>query len=368
MSPRFQRVQPLHRQQAGLHWAVVPKPGLSLTTTLHGAWMRMDSLRYEDATTEEQIWEESIQAAGGGGSVAGRAQLLPWLSVSLLGAAAAEHAHTLEADAENQQEQDASSFDWTGGGGLHVEPWADARIDAWGRAYGWSLDAPVTPVGRAELTWQPWRAVGLRANLARGARAPTLRERYDTTRGDPDLRPELARQLELGLLGQLGEQLSWDVAAWHKLAEDVINSASDGQPFTNNDPARYAGMESALLLRPAPWLRLRGAHAWTHIFEGTLDHVPSHQLVVAGRVQLPWCLWLDNDVSWVTERSSGAVMLDPYRVWDAQLGAKLGRGLWARLRVNNILDAQSEDRALSPGPGRSVVLSLGGGAWHEVQP
>ncbi len=365
MAPRFQRVQPLHRQQLGLRWALVPTPATSLSATLHGAWMRMDSLRYEDATTQRQTWEESIRAGGGGASITGRAELRRWLALSLLGAGAAERAHTFEADSENQQEQDAASFDWTAGAGLHLTPWATTRLDAWGRAYGWGPDAPVTPVGRVELTWQPWSQLGLRANAGRGARAPTLRERYDTTRGDPDLRVELAEQLELALMGSLDDHLAWDVAAWHKLAIDAINSPSDGQPFTNNDTARYAGVESALLLRPTDGVRLRAAHAWTHIIEGTLDHVPEHQLVAAARVQLPWRLWLDSDVTWVTERSSGAVLLDPYRIWDLQLGAELGRGFRTRLRVDNLLDAASEDRALSPGPGRSVTLSVGWRAWRE---
>ncbi len=365
MAPRFQRVQPLHRQQVGLRWALVPRPGLSLTTTAHGAWMRMDSLRYQDATAGEQIWEESIRAGGVGGSTAGRVELERWLAISLVGAATAEQADTYEADAVNEQEQHATGGDWTAGGGLHFTPWASTRLDAWTRAYGEGLHDPVLPVGRIELSWRPWTYLGLRANAGRGARAPTLRERYDPTRGDPDLRPELADQLELALAGEHGEWLSWDVAGWAKAATDAINSPSDGLPFSNNEPARYAGVESALLLRPAPWARLRAAHAWTRVLEGTLDHVPAHQIVAAAHFQLPWRLWLDTDVSWVTERSSGAVMLDPYWIWDMQLGADLGRGLWTRVRVDNLLDAQSEDRALSPGSGRCFIVAVGARWWRR---
>ncbi len=365
MAPRYQRVRPLHRQQLGLRWTLVPRPGLSLATTLHGAWMRMDSSRYQDATEQVQTWEESIRAGGGGGSLRARAELTPWLSASVLGAANAQGAHITEADAENERQQQAWSHDWTAGGGLHLVPVASTRLDAWGRAYGWGPDGPVTPVGRAELSWQGWEPLGIRANVGRGARSPTLRERYDTTRGDPDLRPELAEQVELAAMGQGGALLSWDLAGWHKWATDVINSPSDGQPFTNNEPARYAGIESTLLLVPSDALRLRAAHAWTQVYEGTLDHVPRHQLVAAARARLPWRLWLDTDLSWVTERSSGAVMLDPYWIQDLQLGAELGDDLWIRLRVNNLWDAQSEDRALTPGPGRSFMLSLGHRAWQE---
>jgi outer membrane cobalamin receptor len=365
MAPRYQRVEPLHRQQLGLRWAVVPRPDLSLSATAHGAWMRMDSVRYEDASIEQWIWQESIQAWGGGGSLNARAQLLPWLAISTLGATASEAAHTREADAENEQEQQARSADWTAGGGLHLEPLASARLDAWVRAYGWGPDGVVTPVGRAELRWQPWSALGVRAHAGRGARAPTLRERYDTTRGDPSLRPELADQLEFAAMGEHSAWLSWDVAVWRKHAVDVINSPSDGQPFSNNEPADYAGLESGLLLRPAKWLRLRAAHAWTHMFQGSLDHVPTHQLVAAARAQLPWRLWLDSDATWVTERSSGAVMLDPYWVQDLQLGMDLGRDLWVRLRIANLWDTSSEDRALTPNPGRSFLLSLGARRWAE---
>jgi outer membrane receptor protein involved in Fe transport len=366
MAPRFQRVDPLHRQQLGLRWTWFPRPDLSLAATAHGAWMRMDTARYTDVGTEVLAWQESIRAGGLGGSVTGRAQLLPWLAVTTLGAVSGEQAHTWEADTDNEQEQDARSAEWTAGGGLHLKPWATARLDAWGRAYGQG-DGEPTPVGRVELAWQPWELLGLRANAARGARAPTLRERYDTTRGDPTLRPELAEQLELALIGNHSRVLAWDLAAWSKWATDVINAPSDGQSFTNNDPARYAGLESALRLEPRPWVRLRAAHAWTRVIEGTLDHVPEHQLVAAARFRLPWGLWLDSDVSWVTERSSGAVMLDPYWMQGVQAGVELGRDLWARLRVDNLWDAVSEDRALSPGPGRSFVLSLGG-RWWEGSP
>ncbi len=365
MAPRFQRVEPLHRQQLGLRWSWVPRPDLSVTSTAHGAWMRMDSVRYDDASARTEIWRERIQAGGGGGSLQARASVMPWLSLTALTAVGSEGARTTEADELNELEQTAASTDWTAGGGLHLEPAASVQLDAWARAYGWR-GGPTAPVGRATLHWQPREALGLRASAARGARAPTLRERFDPSRGSEDLRPEQAEQLELALVGSHGGWIEWDLAGWRKHAEDVINAPSDGQPFTNNEPADYAGVEGALRLRPTPWLRLRAAHAWTAVLAGSLDHVPAHQLVAAARVQLPWRLWLDSDLSWVTERSSGAVMLDPYRLWDLQLGLSLPRGLWARLRVDNLLDAATEDRALTPGPGRTLLLSVGGRWWQEA--
>ncbi|MFH1469336.1 MAG: TonB-dependent receptor [Pseudomonadota bacterium] len=368
MAPRFQRVAPLHREQLGLRWVATPRQDLSVAASLYGAGLRQDTARYTDADTATWTWSESVRAGELGGATSVHASPRPGLRLGAGAAARLAGAQVHEQDTQNAHSQQAGEGTWSAGAGVRLGPWRGSTTDLWVRACGPGGGSAVLACGRAEQRWRFGPGLALRASGGRDARAPTLRERYDTTRGRPDLLPEVLEQVELGFEGAPGQVVAWDLTGWQVWSHGEINAPGDSDPFTNNPDARYAGLESAVFLRPGSVLRLRLAHTWTRVLEGTLDHVPEHRLVGAARVQGPWRLTLDADAAWLGARTSGAVELAPYLVTGAQLGVELPRGWWARLRVANTLDTLYEERALDPQPGRSLSLQVGGHWWTATTP
>ncbi|MCB2407032.1 TonB-dependent receptor plug domain-containing protein [Hymenobacter lucidus] len=87
---------------------------------------------------------------------------------------------------------------------------------------------PLAPTLGAE--WQAWRAerqqLSLKANAARGYRAPTLNERYWRPGGNPDLLPESSTSYEAGLRHQwqptTAASLETELTAYHQLVNDWV--------------------------------------------------------------------------------------------------------------------------------------------------
>ncbi|HVH10674.1 MAG TPA: TonB-dependent receptor, partial [Gemmatimonadales bacterium] len=144
---------------------------------------------------------------------------------------------------------------------------AGARVDA-GAVDGAARAAVVSPrVGAVFPTsWGAWRA-----SIARGFRAPTLAERFVTTRAfgfqvipNPALDPETAWSVELGdaaalrAWGRLDAAVFWTEA--RQLIEPVLRS-QDTIDFENVARARLRGLDASLTATPfTPALTVSGAY------------------------------------------------------------------------------------------------------------
>lgn len=139
-------------------------------------------------------------------------------------------------------------------------------------------DSAVTP--RLGAVWRLSPALQPYAQWARGFRAPTPEQvnsgftnaasQYESI-PNPNLKPERAESVELGLRGIIGPALRWQVAVYDNRYRDFINqqtvrgSFRPGDPgifqFVNLDDARIRGAEARLTWTPQSGLSVRAAAA-----------------------------------------------------------------------------------------------------------
>ena len=228
------------------------------------------------------------------------------------------------------------------------------------------------------------------ASLSRGFRPGEMRERFEASpRGDgyfylgnPQIRPEIAQQIEIGVKGK-AEQLEWFAAVYRNRISDYITGRATGQTqggvpvrqTLNLGSVRISGLELGARWQVARghWLglgysRLRGRN---NDFNEPLYQMPADELNLSweGRLGAGWSAdarvrhaWRQGRVATVFARgledaTPGFTTLD--------LGATWARGPHQlRLAVTNLTDRKYHEHLAEgltgrevPAPGRSLVVS-----------
>jgi iron complex outermembrane receptor protein len=246
---------------------------------------------------------------------------------------------------------------------------------------------------RTFVPWIPsagaiWRALDwlrLRANVARTYRVPDFDELYlrtETLRGNPDLQPERALQVDGGVeVGADGWPVTGSVTAFHSdIRQSIFFLPETAYLYraTNLSGAQSTGLESTLQARPTPWIRARAAYTFTDAHldatpEVQLPHRPRHQgsaRVSMHLAKLPALSEWDhlhgltlNASSWgrsgVNLDNFGNLTNRPY--WQIDLGLQVQPLPWlsASLRLQNITDNRwGADSLQRPLPGRTLFGSI----------
>lgn len=228
------------------------------------------------------------------------------------------------------------------------------------------------------------------ASLSRGFRPGEMRERFEASpRGDgyfylgnPQIRPEIAQQIEIGVKGK-SEQLEWFAAVYRNRISDYITGRATGQTQNgtpvrqtiNLGSVRISGLELGARWQFARghWLglgysRLRGRN---NDFNEPLYQMPADELNLSweGRLGAGWSAdarlrhaWRQDRVATVFARgledaTPGFTTLD--------IGATWARGPHQlRLAVTNLTDRKYHEHLAEglagrevPAPGRSLVVS-----------
>lgn len=230
--------------------------------------------------------------------------------------------------------------------------------------------------GSALWGWDFAGSLRLTASYGSAYKAPTFNELYYPFFGNPDLRPETSRSLELGLRGKHGWG-GWSLNAFDTRIDDLIGfdptptaTHPYGQP-NNIDRAHIQGVEATLDATLAGWI-LRGSATWLDprndgdgFDRGNL--LPRRSRTSA-RVDL--------------DRSFGAVSvgasvdgaggryddpgnlyrLDGHATTDLRLGYSFASSWTLQLNANNVFDRNYETVMFYPQLGRNWFLSLRYGA------
>ncbi len=184
---------------------------------------------------------------------------------------------------------------------------AGARVD-YIAVDGGGLSAVVSPRLGGVLTTSrgTWRA-----SVGRGFRAPSLAERFVSTRlppfhviPNPNLRPETAWSVELGHATRLSSAVHSDAAVFWTEAHDLIEPSVNGSAiqFRNVTRARLAGLDVALAASPLT-PRLTTSLAYTFLYARGLAHdtVPERPLAFRPK----HLLTLSADYQWHTLSAGG---------------------------------------------------------------
>ena len=150
----------------------------------------------------------------------------------------------------------------------HAFRWADGRIEVTpGLTLNYLSDGDLTPLPGLDVLWRLTQRLKLYANVGSTFRVPSYTELYYRDRfniGDPNLEPERAIALELGL-GYTGDVLELRGSVWRRDGKNLIDYALDSPTDTvwqarNVNSTRFQGVELAATARQlTPWLPLVSA-------------------------------------------------------------------------------------------------------------
>ncbi len=285
--------------------------------------------------------------------------------------------------------------------GLRVEHYA-LRPSAEGYAAGPVVslsDHAVTP--RLGLIWRLNNAFQPYLQWSQGFRAPTPDQVNNgfanpaqgyRSIGNPDLKPEHANSVELGLRGRLHEQLRWQLSVYRNRYRDFISqevvkgSGTPADPlvyqYVNLTQAHIRGFDARLTWQPMQGLSLSAALADTRGdstragVDTPLDTVQPKRFTTALRWERgDWDLqaaWQHVAAKKAGRTSSAAHFLPPgYDLLDLGLSCRLGTHLRAAAFLSNVgnkkywrwsdvrgIAASSPTLDAFTAPGRQLQLSL----------
>lgn len=200
------------------------------------------------------------------------------------------------------------------------------------------------------------------ASYGTAFRAPTFNELYYPGFGNRDLRPERARNLELGLVARVGDWTS-RLAAFRTKVHDLVAFPPPTYVGENVDRAVIEGVEVEIAGRLGGW-EPRLVLTWLDpVDEDTGKQLPRRPRQAAA-------LELDRGwgpaqagLTWVVE---GGRYDDPanrersggFGVLDLRARYRLGGGWALEGRIANVLDKEYETVAGFPEPGRSLFVAI----------
>lgn len=241
---------------------------------------------------------------------------------------------------------------------------------------------------RYELT-PGWAASQyLRASWSGGYRVPNLKERYFrfdhsqlgyVVQGNPDLRPEVSQNLQLGW-GVNYLSAGWfEINAYQNLIEDLIQTQFDPvatairgdgvdvHRYANVDNARTRGVETTAGWQFAPGWELTAGYTYTDAEDRAtgkaLPKRPRHQarLGLDGQAGIPglsWSVRLRNQSSEFVDTNE-AMKSPGYTTVDLKLNQALGDNLRLFAGIDNVTDKQrdfDDSDDFGPVAGRFVYL------------
>jgi len=240
--------------------------------------------------------------------------------------------------------------------------------EAFGSRYTWNAEYGY------DLFLRPLYKTTFIASAGTGFRVPDASDRFGFG-GNPDLRPERARNYEVGLRQRYGTAQTWDLRAFRSNLSDLISVQFDptndpnvdfGFRAVNVNRARNEGIELSYRYEDADWsARLSG------IAQNPKDRNADTQLLRRARrsasAQLTRRLgryFIEIDTLATSDRpdldaASGAPTKDSgYVLLNLGAGVKLGRGWSLSARAENLLDRDYQTAAGYRQPGLSGYATL----------
>ena len=220
--------------------------------------------------------------------------------------------------------------------------------------------------GTAAWGWNFWRRLRLNAAYGTAFKAPTFNELYFPGFGNPDLRPEQSRSLELGLKGNHAHG-RWSLNVYETRVEDLI--AFDAATFApgNIDQALIRGLE---LVAAVHWRDWELDTNLSLLDPRNRSGGANHKRLLPRRPQSAFRLDLDRRLGDL--RLGGSVVAEGERYDDLANTRRLAgyatvelrgeyrfsRAWRLQARVENLLDKEYETAAYYNQPGRSLFVTL----------
>lgn len=338
-------------QVAGVKFTATPTPRWSTTLQAGRSWDEADSFLEGapagvfDTRRDSVTWQNEFDAGGAGRVVAG----VDWLEDRV-----ASDTRFL-VDSRRNLATFAQFATRLGRHDLEIA----ARLDD-NEQFGSNVTG--------SLGWGMGLASGLRAyaSVGNAFKAPTFNELYFPFFGNPELEPERAVSVELGLK-QTTAWGRWTLAAFASNVDDLI--AFDSQRFlpVNLAQATLRGLDGSLAWQGGPWSLEQSVtllDARDRSRASTRDNELARRPRVSGRTTLGWnaaAVGLAASVQYAGRRYddlANSRRLGSYAVVDLTGSWRASRTVELQLRVANVADRRYETAWLYPALGREVMLSV----------
>lgn len=215
--------------------------------------------------------------------------------------------------------------------------------------------------GRVSFAYQASDALTLRAQIARGFRAPSNFELFSTF-GDPTLGAETSLSAEAGADYRLANGGLLSATAFEVRIDDKINYDFVTSRYAQIEASRNRGVELFAKLPVTDRLGVNAAYTYTDASvtkgptAGTrLVQVPRHQLSVGADLEMTDRLRGSVGVLHVADRTAG---LQDYTTVDMGLRFDLTEKAELSLRVSNLFDQDYQEVSGYNAPGRAFYLGL----------
>jgi vitamin B12 transporter len=217
-------------------------------------------------------------------------------------------------------------------------------------------------------------ALGLRASWSRKVRPPSIRQYYDESRGNLDLKFERVQTYEGGVVYR-PPTATWslEVSAYHMDVKNFIERNETTNLFDNVAASTVYGVDlsgSAVLFDR---LRLRGSYSYMHSKDETnsgrdeLQNRPENMFVMDADYDLGAGFGMHMKMRYIADqvyysRTTPLVkaQLPDFTVVDARLRWRALDNVEVHVGVNNLFDENYQEEVGLPRPGRFVY---GGFKW-----
>ncbi|HKK00629.1 MAG TPA: TonB-dependent receptor, partial [Desulfuromonadales bacterium] len=225
---------------------------------------------------------------------------------------------------------------------------------------------------RAALILPVTSSTRLRLSVGRSYRAPTLNDRFWSDpwdHGNPDLKPEMAWEYELGIEQQLGAKGRLSLAGFRRDVRDLIQWQSDQNYIwspQNIGRARIWGGEAELSYRLVQWMSVGGTYTYLLPRDLTSGGIVANKArnQLTGSLDFgPWRQTrLHLEGRYATFYPQFGRTCSGYAVFDAALSHTFSVGDWSDLEltlaVKNLLDRKYQVNPGYPMPPLTWQLGL----------
>lgn len=206
----------------------------------------------------------------------------------------------------------------------------------------------------------------INANYATGFKAPSFNDLYYPFFGNPGLRPESSRSLNLGI-AQYAQGWSWTLNAYQTRIDDLISYDAAIFLPNNIDRARIRGVEFTYDVSVAGWdvsAQLSHTDPRNRSRGGNFDRLLARRARDSGRIDLDrgfgaWRVGVTvNGAGHRYDNAANSVRLGGYATTDLRLEYALSRDWTLQARAGNVFDRHYETIAWYNQPGREYGLGL----------
>jgi len=248
-------------------------------------------------------------------------------------------------------------------GGNRIRVTAGAAVNAMNREQSGERTAHVSPTVTVNVT-APFH-LDIHAGYSRAIRFPTLHQLYSTSSGNPDLEPEQAAKVEIGVsrrfvFGAGKRAVALEGAWFYHDMKNLIYRESRSYRYHNICEARSQGVEAHMVVHLSDLLC--GEVNYTYIQQVDtsdilMEEVPANRFGVRGTLDTRFGAGISYELNHVGERQTylASVILPNYLVHNINMRQELGHGLTIRIRIDNVTDVDYAEELGYPSPGRQVT-------------